>query len=74
MGLMGSGYEARRLQRAQAILEEHLRHQPGGLPGIAVVDRLRQWGFEEREALDLLLHLRHEGKLTLVSGHWVLAQ
>lgn len=65
--------QTRRVERAEALLRETLRSDPAGLSGIALVDRLEQWGYSADEGAAVIQHLRSEGRILLVRGHFILA-
>lgn len=67
-------YSQRRVERAQALLEQTLSGYPTGLPGIALVDRLERWGYPEDEGLALLEQLQQAGLLRLERGRFLLAE
>lgn len=64
----------RRVERAQALLEETLSGYPAGLPTIALVDRLERWGFPEDEGLAVLHRLQESGMLRVERGRILLAE
>lgn len=66
--------QTRRLELAQALLEETLGGYPSGLPAIALVDRLERWGFSETEGSAVLEELRNKGRIQVVRGHYVLSE
>lgn len=72
MGLLGPTFNARRWERARGVVQENLRLAGGGLPSIAVVDRLTEWGFHEEEAMAVLRTLQEQNEVALVGGRWVL--
>lgn len=61
---------ARRVERAEVLLEETLSGYPSGLPAIALVDRLERWGVPEGEGVAVLQRLRDEGRIEVVRGHY----
>ena len=61
-------------ERARSVVEAHLRFDSGGLPSIALVDRLTRWGFPEREAMSVLREMEERGEIQMAGGRWVLAQ
>lgn len=63
-----------RVANARAWVEEALRDNPSGLPGISLIDRMEHWGVPEHTAMEILREMEDKGAVRLEAGHWVLSR